>query len=428
MRPMMSLIALCCCNFALAQEPPGNTAPVSTVGLSGLAPVVTGLSNFANFALSADGKSLLVACGQGATQWDLTAGKVLHTYEGHKETVVCVALRGDGKIALTGSADGKAILWDADSGQRKFICTGHQDSIRGATFSKGGKLALVGSQDGSASLWRTDGSKLQTFKGDVGVINCVDLLPFGDENGFVLTGTRGRGAILWDMKTGRRLKRSFGEPKFNVSAAAFGRNTRHGFVAIAGEKKVLLFETDARKANAPFRTFDLKDYVGGMALSADGKLLVVGCNDGNAYLWEIERHNKEPRTFTHRYESKDTPAMKKKRKYPPRSDAAVGQVALTPDGKHLWTASVAPSLFGADRLTLWDVAAGKELVRLYNGHKGQWLVVAPDGRFDGPREAWQYLSYREAGANKFLSDAETRRRFHHPGLLAKVLITAPTGK
>jgi WD40 repeat protein len=410
---MTSLVVLYCCNFAVAQEPAPRAAP------SGLAPVVKDFCHGSRFALSADSKCLLVASGDGATQWDLTTGRILHTYKGHKDrSLGCVALSSDGKLALTGSDDG-AILWDADRGARRFVCTGHR-GIRAVAFSKDDKLALVGSQDGSASLWRTDsGTRVQTFKGDVGVITSVDLFPFGKEGGFVLTGTLQRGAILWDMKTGQRLKRSFGKANFSVDAAMF--SPQRFFVAIAGERQVLLFKLDARKGDEPFKTFKHKEPVGGLSLSADGKLLAAGCADGYAYLWEIDRDKKVPRTFAHHYNTIAAPATKKKANARPNCDGWVGQVGLSHDGKRLCTASANAALPGADRITLWDVASGKELVRLYNDNWGKWLVVAPDGRFDGPPEAWKYLSYREVGTNKFVSDDQTRRRFHHPGLLVKVL-------
>ena len=52
--------------------------------------------------------------------------------------------------------------------------------------------------------------------------------------------------------------------------------------------------------------------------------------------------------------------------------------------------------------------------RLYSLDAGKdWLVVTPDGLFDGSEGAWKFVTYREPGTLKLI-DA-TRRRFHSFG-------------
>ena len=90
-------------------------------------------------------------------------------------------------------------------------------------------------------------------------------------------------------------------------------------------------------------------------------------------------------------------------------------MALSGDGKHLWSAS------GDGSTRLWDPVTGKERCRLYSFDAGtDWLVVTPDGLFDGSKDAWRFVAYREPGTLKLLDDDTTRKRFHRPGLLADV--------
>ena len=65
----------------------------------------------------------------------------------------------------------------------------------------------------------------------------------------------------------------------------------------------------------------------------------------------------------------------------------------------------------------------KELCRLYEaiGDSPHWLVATPDGRFDGDPAAWKEISYREQATGTLRQDDDFRRKFHHPGLLAKIL-------
>jgi hypothetical protein len=90
-------------------------------------------------------------------------------------------------------------------------------------------------------------------------------------------------------------------------------------------------------------------------------------------------------------------------------------VALSRDGKHLWTASAN----GPTRL--WDLSMGKERCRLYLLDGGKdWLVVTPEGLFDGSPGASRFVAYRAPGTLTLLDDDATRRRFHRPGLLAQL--------
>jgi WD40 repeat protein len=77
-------------------------------------------------ALSADGKLVVAAAGNGAAfLWDAASGQKLQTFGGHQLGVTSVALSGDGKFVVTGSGDNTAILWQADGGKRLQIFDGH---------------------------------------------------------------------------------------------------------------------------------------------------------------------------------------------------------------------------------------------------------------------------------------------------------------
>src|SRR3984893_19098576 len=48
--------------------------------------------------------------------WDLTAGRLLRTFEGHSGSVTSVVFSPDGARTLSGSHDGTLKLWDAVTG------------------------------------------------------------------------------------------------------------------------------------------------------------------------------------------------------------------------------------------------------------------------------------------------------------------------
>ena len=77
---------------------------------------------------------------------------------------------------------------------------------------------------------------------------------------------------------------------------------------------------------------------------------------------------------------------------------------------------------------LWDVASGVRLATLVNlagvlgGASKEWLVVAPDGLFDGSPGAWGHILWRFSGQTFDIAPVEIFfNEFYSPGLLADIL-------
>jgi hypothetical protein len=95
---------------------------------------------------------------------------------------------------------------------------------------------------------------------------------------------------------------------------------------------------------------------------------------------------------------------------------SVTSVALSADGRHVWTGSYD----GTTRL--WDALTGQELCSLVSLDGGKdWLVVSPDGFFDGSKGGWRYLSYRRAGTLELVDDEATLQKFYRPALMGLLL-------
>src|SRR5206468_2461103 len=91
----------------------------------------------------------------------------------------------------------------------------------------------------------------------------------------------------------------------------------------------------------------------------------------------------------------------------------VTSVTFSPDGRRLLTGS-------RDGTTcLWDVATGEELARLLSLDEGKdWMVVTPDGLFDGSAGGRQLVAYRIGGALTLVPVDRFFQDFYRPGLLA----------
>jgi WD40 repeat protein len=174
-----------------------------------------------------------------------------------------------------------------------------------------------------------------------------------------------------------------GDGKYVVTGD--GKHLATGFP----EKTAILWNTASGKKLQTFQHADSFT----IALSSDGKHAFTGSLNMTAILWETFSGRKL-QTFQH--------------------TDSVTSVALNGDGKHVWTSN-------KNTIRLWDPATGKERCRLYSFDAGKdWLVITPNGFFDGSEAAWRFVAYRVPSTLTLAYDDATRKRFHRPGLLAQV--------
>ncbi len=133
------------------------------------------------------------------------------------------------------------------------------------------------------------------------------------------------------------------------------------------------------------------------AFSPDGRLLASGGDDAVVKLWETATVREVATLNGH--------------------SLGVNVVAFSSDGKLL----VSGSDDGSTRL--WDVKTGETLATLVSLNRGaDWLVVTPDGLFDGTPGAWGQILWRFSPNNIFdVAPVEIFfNDFFYPGLLSDI--------
>ncbi|HVF22687.1 MAG TPA: caspase family protein [Pyrinomonadaceae bacterium] len=133
-----------------------------------------------------------------------------------------------------------------------------------------------------------------------------------------------------------------------------------------------------------------------LALSRDGKLLATGSTDNTIKIWDLEA-KRELVTLT-------------------GHTANVESLDFSPDGRLLASAGEDGSTF------LWDAKTGEHLLTLISlDDGGEWMVVTPQGLFDGTPVSWNQILWRYNQETFNVAPIEWFfNEFYYPGLLSDV--------
>jgi WD40 repeat protein len=400
----------------------------------------------ASASLSGDGKLLATGLRDGAViLWDTASGKRLHTITVHSGWA-SARLSPDGKRLFTSGDDRKILLWDTATGklQREIPAFRHAQ-VNNIHLSAPGLYLLVGSEDRSAVLWNlqlglpartfSDGeTKPTALSGDGRVVAIasgaqvsfwdasrsdklgslttpgrVKNLGFNNDGKFLVTSSHEeKSALLWEVPSGKKLQTFAGHDKRLYSATISG----DGRLAATGseDRTVIVWDAASGKQirKLPPAGRDAIEY---LAFSDDGTHLAGHLGGVSSYLvvWDLE---------TGKYTGPESMKLFRTIASVPRAAGKkdyviLWAVALSGDRKKLWSR-------GGDGSTLlWDMDNDKEICRLYVFNGGtEWLVVSPEGFFDGSEQGRRLVLFRTPGTLNVRDDATERRRLYRPKLLA----------
>jgi WD40 repeat protein len=333
-------------------------------------------------AVTADGKWLVTRRENTVHLWDLAAGKPLRSFTAEQDWP-SVSLSGDGKRLATLSEDGStAQVRDAATGKPLCICKG----LTGFVALSGDGTRLV-TGDGHRLAWIRDaatGKGIREFEGHTDLVTAAAL---SDDGKWLVTGGADRTARLWDAASGKAV-RTF---KGHTSAVGFVALVRHGKWLVTGSAdSIRVWELATGEEVHTLHGWDVKS----LSVSADGKWLATVRVSYPPKVWDLETGS-EGRSFP---------------------------------GQEAWVAVVAPA-GGAARLftvgddghpRVWDPATGEELCRLADLPGGHWAVCAAAGRFDAS-DLRDLAGLHWVVGNQTFPLGQFARRFHEPGLLARVM-------
>jgi WD40 repeat protein len=218
-------------------------------------------------------------------------------------------------------------LW-GQAHREPIVLRGHTGLVQAVQYSPDGSRLATASRDGTARVWDAATGELQlTLRGHLSGVRNIG---FAGGGRWVVTAGEDQAVKFWDAATGGELNRIAGAGDLLAAAR------RGNVVATVGRKKVLAVWSGLD--DQPLFSCPLKnnERATSLALSPDGRYLVVGGFDRLLRVWDLRDAGREVRLEV------------------PEGDKVVTNVwsvSFSSDGHSL--------AVGSAQLGIWDVATGK---------------------------------------------------------------------
>jgi WD40 repeat protein/uncharacterized caspase-like protein len=322
--------------------------------------------------------------------WDVKTGRELRSIT-PSEAPMQAEFTGDGRsIAIIGGM-GQISLWDVQSGSKlRDLTSSPMAAFKAPVFNPGqikpGQMPTMPNMaDISALLTNTIGTMSAGTMGQ-----SVTSLAFTNDGRTLATGgVESKGnidlAAMMNSAMTQRPKKGSKNPDpadmmkdFKVEAVG-----RVQFWDVASGREIASIKGHGRGVSK-------------VAFSRDGKMLASGSTDSTIKLWDVATQ-KELRTFTGHL-------------------APIESIDFSPDGRLLASASDDGSTF------IWDTKTGEHLLTLISlDDGGEWMVVTPQGLFDGTPVSWNQILWRYNQETFNVAPIEWFfNEFYYPGLLADI--------
>jgi len=264
-----------------------------------------------------DGRRIITCSSDGSLRlWEIESGTQIGDdwRDGVTQEVWSIALSPNSKIVASGSRDGKVRLWDVETEKVVARWTGHTDAVRSLCWSADGEQVVSGCNIGTIKVWDVESGDAVRVLGPIktGHQDVVAVIYSPDTTKIATGGGYENALKIWDAKTGNLL--STIKHDYPVYSLAWTSDQKKLITATWQQIAILeghthtvyslsLFQNDRLLASASedktARLWNLDTncriprplkhpaFVERAAISADGKLLVTGCGNENAYVWDI---------------------------------------------------------------------------------------------------------------------------------------------
>ncbi|HYK20078.1 MAG TPA: caspase family protein, partial [Pyrinomonadaceae bacterium] len=317
--------------------------------------------------------------------WDVKSGRELRSFASG-EIASEIEFTPDGRLLATITALGQVSLWDAQSASKvRDLTSSPMSSLANPTIKPGQMPTMPNMADVAAMMTNMIGAMSAGTMG-----RTVTSLAFSPDGRTLATGgveskanidiaAMMAGAMNQKQKKGSKTSNPADLMK-DLKVEAVGQVQ---FWDVATGRELEAIKGHGRGVTK-------------VAFSRDGKWLASGGSDNTIKIWDVATHA-ELRTLT-------------------GHTSNVESMDFSPDGRLLASASEDGSTF------LWDTKTGEHLLTLISLDDGsEWMVVTPQGLFDGTPVSWNQILWRYNQETFNVAPIEWFfNEFYYPGLLADI--------
>lgn len=271
-------------------------------------------------AVLPDGNRLLSASDDGTLKlWELSSGQCWRTFRGHRGAVNAIALLPDGRRAVSAGEDRTLRVWDLETGRCLRVLEAHKAAVNAVAVSPDGQRAVSGDDHGCSHVWNLrTGRCLRTISSGEKVFAVATL----SDGRRMVSGGASQTLTVWSIRTGRQLQEHSLKRFRDVEGQTRQCATAPGYSSHAGWVRTVAAASDGRSVlcgiggqtsgsgmlklvsldrKSPW--FDLGNiFFGGsdcplgleghggetrsVAMSADGRMLFSGSDDGTVKVWD----------------------------------------------------------------------------------------------------------------------------------------------
>lgn len=218
---------------------------------------------------------------------DAASGRKLLELKGHPQPVYALAFSSDGARIATGDESARIWVWDAKTGRKiKELprTNGHIRGILGLSFSPDGKELASAGRDDVIKVWNIGTGKLvKTLLGNGMNFYSSSFVPGGTI--FASATLSGGGVRLYRTKDFTPLTTLFGHGSQGAMDVAFSKDGTRALSA-GRDGTALLWDMKTRKRLQTLRGHE--DWVIRAAMAPNGRVAATSSNDRSVIVWDLK--------------------------------------------------------------------------------------------------------------------------------------------